>query len=361
LVLWTDTRGRIEKGAAEFAGTEAFQRTVGFKGLSEFSAVTKWQWFQRNAPEVWARTAMIMTISDYFTFALTGKRIGDASTGAFLGLYDLRRGEWWADSLRTFGVERGQLSTPLQPGQFAGRTSAKAAALLGVPAGIPLAVGALDHHAAAIGSGLGSLADLSISTGTVLAALLLVDTVEPIPGCYHGPHVDGRTFYRLAFDPDGAGKLEEFQRQHGGGRSIEELLELAAQVPRGAMKGEGAFPPRIESETGAAVRAILERVSATHGRLVEGVRAGRRVNAVVATGGGARSPLWLQITADMLGLPVVTPTCLERACLGAAAFAAVAAGVHVTLDVALTAMVRRGRTFEPAANGNPRDDVSTLP
>jgi sugar (pentulose or hexulose) kinase len=99
------------------------------------------------------------------------------------------------------------------------------------------------------------------------------------------------------------------------------------------------------------VRAILERVSATHGRLVEGVRAGRRVNAVVATGGGARSPLWLQITADMLGLPVVTPTCLERACLGAAAFAAVAAGLHPTLEVALKAMVRRGRTFEPAANG----------
>jgi len=67
----------------------------------------------------------------------------------------------------------------------------------------------------------------------------------------------------------------------------------------------------------------------------------------VATGGGARSPLWLQIKADILGVPVVTPACQERACLGAAAFAAVAAGRYATIPEALLAMVHPDRTFEP--------------
>jgi sugar (pentulose or hexulose) kinase len=208
-------------------------------------------------------------------------------------------------------------------------------------------VGALDHHAAAIGSGVGTLADLSISTGTVLAALMLVDAVEPIAGCYHGPHVDGARFYRLAFDPDGAGQLERFQRRHGDGRSIEELLALAAGAPVGGNVIAPADAPRNDVELGIAVRAILERVSATHRRLVSEVLAGRAVKSIVATGGGSRSPLWLQINADTLGVPVVTPTSPERACLGAAAFAAVAAGVHPSLPAALSAMVHPGRTYEP--------------
>jgi xylulokinase len=68
---------------------------------------------------------------------------------------------------------------------------------------------------------------------------------------------------------------------------------------------------------------------------------------VVATGGGARSPLWLQIDADILGVPVVTPACAERACLGAAMFAAVAAGRHPTLPAAALAMVHPDREYMP--------------
>lgn len=347
LVMWTDTRGDPpEEAFLAFARSERFRRTVGFEGLSGHSAVTKWRWFQRHASEVWARTAHVMTISDYFTWALTGERAGDASTAAFLGLYDLGKGDWWPEALRAFQVDAEKLSSPLRPGSACGVTRAAAAELLGVPAGIPFAVGALDHQAAAIGSGLGTLADLSISTGTVLAALVLAESVEPLAGCYHGPHVDGHRFYRLAFDPNGAGQLEDYQRTHAPGLTIEALLALAEKAPAGAVVS-GATPASGGGH-GAAVRAILERVCLTHRRLVHEVLAGRGVQAIVATGGGSRSPLWLQISADTLGVPVVTPTCLERACLGAAGFAAVAAGVHATLPGALAAMVHGGRVYEPA-------------
>jgi xylulokinase len=343
LIVWTDSRGApVPAELAAFADTEVFRRTIGFSGLSEQSAALKWRWFQRHAPDLWSRARRIMTISDYFTFALTGERVGDASTVPFLAVYDLERRAWWPEALGVFGVEAEKLSMPLRPGSSCGRTVASATERLGVRAGIPFAVGALDHHVAAIGSGLGRLADLSISTGTVLAALALVDSPTPQAGCYHGRHVDGTRCWRLSFDPNGAGQLEDYQRKFTPAHTIEELLARAAKAPAGvAWRG-------VAIDQGGAVRAILERVAATHRDLVRTVAgAGAEVRSVVATGGGARSPLWLQINADMLGVPVVTPACAERACLGAAAFAAVAAGFYASIPEATGVMVRPERVFEP--------------
>ena len=343
LIVWTDARGEpVEPSLAEFARTETFRRRIGFEGVSGQSAATKWRWFQCHEPATWKRARRVMTLSDYFTFALTGELAGDASTAAFLAIFDLAHDTWWDEALRVFGVEARQLSTPLRPGSWCGATTSRAVAFLGLPAGIPFAVGALDHHVAAIGSGLERLADVSISTGTVLAALALVGAPMPQAGCYHGRHVDGARCWRLAFDPNGAGQLEDYQRRFAPQHTIEELLALAAQAPAGVAWRRGT------SDHGTAVRAVLERVAAAHRDLVRCVTGdGPAARRIVATGGGARSPLWLQIGADMLGVPVITPACPERACLGAAMFAAVAAGVHSSLATAAVAMVHADREFEP--------------
>jgi sugar (pentulose or hexulose) kinase len=348
LVIWTDRRGEpIEADVSAFARTAAFQAAVGHDGFVAESAVPKLRWWMREEPRLWARAAHMQTISDYFTHALTGERVGDASTAAFLGLYHLEERRWWPEALHAFGLEAARLALPLAPGTPCGRTAATAAPLLGLPAGIPFAVGAIDHHAAAIGSGLGRFADVSISTGTVLAALAIVDRVAPAAGCYHGPHVDGARFYRLAFDPNGAGQLEDYQRREVPDRSIEELLALAAQAPIGRREPEAAARERSEPAPGGAVRAILERVAVTHRSLVRQAAGGRAIGRVIATGGGARSPLWLQIDADVLEAAVVRPASPERACLGAAAFAAVAAGRYASLADAVAAMVHPDCVFEP--------------
>lgn len=336
LVLWTDTRGApMEAAVAAFAAAPEFQRRTGHAGFAAESAVPKLRWFQRELPDVWARVGRVMTISDYLTFALTGERSGDASTAAFLGLQDLGTGDWWPAALAEFGLPEGMFSRLRQPGTPCGRTTETARSLLGVPAGVPFAVGAIDHHAAAIGAGLGTLAEVSISTGTVLAALALVDRVEPHAGCYHGPHTDGRRFYRLAFDADGAGKLEEFQRRMAPGRNVGELIAAAGKA-------------RVRGTLGAVELGVLDILSAvarTQAGLVARVASPAKVRRVVATGGGARSDLWLQMKAEALGATVVRPAVEEPACLGAAVFAAAAAGVHPTIESAAAAMVRAAKEF----------------
>lgn len=333
LIFWTDTRGDpVEPALLEFSRTESFHRHVGYAGISGQSGCSKWRWFQREQPKVWSATRRVMTLSDYFTYTLTGLPVGDSSTAAFLGLYDLRSCAWWQPALSAFEIDSTRLSQPMPPGSSVGRTGERAHEFLGLPAGISFAVGALDHHAAAIGSGLGTLADVSISTGTVLAALVLVERPALLAECFHGPHTDGRRFYRLAFDANGAGELEDYQRQHAPHWRLEELIAQAV-TPR--------------TSEARAVRKILERVSETHAQLVRAVLPGERPRRVVATGGGSRSPLWVQMNADHLGVPVVTPRSPERACLGAAIFAARAAGHYPTLEIAAGAMVQPDQEFAP--------------
>ncbi len=348
LILWTDTRGaEVPPAWEEFSQTEPFRRHVGFAGISGGFAVGKWLWIEKNQPEIWAKARRLLTISDYFTYALTGEPVGDGSTAAFLGIFDLTAGTWWERSLATFSIDAGKLSRPIRPGSRCGVVSARGAALLGVPSGTAVAVGGLDHHIAAVGSGVGRFAEMSISTGTVLAALALVDEPAPKEGCYHGPHVDGQRYFRLAFDPDGAGQLEDYQKRFSPGLSIEQLIALAAKTPAGSRPSGTPTAGASDKEHGARIRCILEKVAATHCRLARDAADPGSVRRIVATGGGARSPFWLQIKADMLGIPIVKSSSSERACLGAAAIAAAAAGAYASVDEATLGMVHPGDTFDP--------------
>ncbi len=336
LIVWSDRRAEVAPGDAAFSSTDVFQRAVGFRDLAPESAVTKCRWWQRERRAEWGRARRLMTLSDYFTWAITGETAGDASTAALLGLYHLGERRWWPAALQHFGFAELQLVTPRAPGMACGATSDAARARLGLPAGIPVAVGALDHHAAAIGAGVGTLADASLSTGTVLAALCLVPEVEPIRGCFHGPHSDGAQYYRLAFDPRGAGELEKFQREHAPARSLDQLIDAALRDASRAIA-----PSEAEALERRHVRAILDHITAAQRALLHAILpAGKALRAVAVTGGGARNAAWLEHTARALGVPVIASTAAERACLGAAVFAAGAAKILPSLTAAGRAMVR---------------------
>jgi sugar (pentulose or hexulose) kinase len=335
LILWLDARGEpVAADDLAFAGGDLFRRTIGFEGLSGQTAVAKWRWWQRHEAEGWRRAARVMTLSDYLTFALTGERVGDASTAAFLGLLDVAACDWWPAALAHFGIDATQLSRPLRPGTVVGKTCAAATPLLGLGAGVDFAVGGLDHHIAAVGAGIGVRGEASLSTGTVLAALALVEAVAPRAGCFHGPHFERDRYYCLAFDPAGAGQIEEYQRRAAPGIAIETLLAEATD-------------PGRETPHGPAMRAILDRIARSHRRLVERTTDFARVRGVLATGGGARSEGLLQNVADVLARPVTVPACPESACLGAAMLAAAANGRYSSVEEAARTMARTSLGFEP--------------
>ena len=346
LIFWNDQRARpIDDPFTEFSRLPEYGSTTGMMDVLAESMPVKCSWFARHEPMIWARTRWIMTISDYLAFALTGMRVGDASTAALTGLYSLPARSWWPKALETFGIEAEQLSSPLPPGTVFSHTCSRALSLLGLPASIPFAVGALDHHAAALGSGLGEIADICLSTGTVVAALALVDEITPASGCIHGPHTDGRHYYRLAFDANGAGQLEEYQRRCAPDLAIEELLRLAEQSAAKPSQKSGRVD--VPSRHGIAMLILLEKIAHVQKVLIARVAGSTPVLQVTATGGGARSPFWLQITADAIGLPVGAVAAPERGCLGAAILAAVAAGVWPDVGEATRRMIMPPCNYVP--------------
>ena len=340
LILWPDARAEnIDPAVKALWERNDFLATTGM-GLECGSvlAVAKIKWFQEHQPELWAKMCRIMTLSDYLTFSLTGKPVGDSGTASLLGLLDVKKGQWWDDALEAVGIFPEQLSTPLRPGTVAGSVTPAGARALGVPEGIPFVVGSLDHHMAAIGAGVGHIAPASVSFGTVLACLKYSDTFAPSEGGCTGVGMEDGSFYQLAFDANGASVLEWYQQIYAPDLTLEELNRLAKAVSAGC-DGLVALPsaktyPGLEGFTGRSehhghghfFRAIMESVSNSLLELVKQLFDEQMPGKMVAVGGGAKSDLWLQINADMLGTTFATTSSPDTACQGAAMLAAKEAG-----------------------------------
>lgn len=333
LILWTDQRTPPVPHLESFSASIQFGKKTGFVGMGPQWAPSKLHWIRHNAPDSWKRTRHIKTISDYFCYGLTGSHVGDAGTAAFLGLFDLHQHSWWPDALDAVGVSMDQLSKPLRPGTVIGTTSRQACDFLGLPSGIPVCAGGLDHQVAALGSGLGTKSDASISTGTVLAAMRLVKQPAVLFNCYHGPSFTDHEYYRLAFNPNGAGRLERMQNSLCPHLSIGEMI--AAALPDYADNGPRAD---LYQQVAKDVRALLYEIAHDHLKLLQHIDPNLSMHSLVATGGGSRSIPWLRLKADLFKTPILTPRCPERACLGAAMLAARAAGLFDSLQGAVTAM-----------------------
>jgi len=340
IILWPDERSkRIYPEVKQLWQRDDFLQITGLGiDCSNQLCINKLLWFKKNQPDTWGKTNRIMTISDYLTFSLTGQYAGDAGTASLLGLLDLQKLKWWDKAFDILGIDGSILSKPLCPGTVAGNICKSGQELLGLKTAMPFVVGSLDHHVAAIGAGVGQVADMSESTGTVLACVNFTKKYNPKKNICIGPGLKKNNFYRFAFNENGASGLEWYQKKYAPDLSIEQLVQMAEKVKPGcdslvalplANKYEKltGFKNRTDKHShGHFVRAIMESTAKSLAELVNELCKEGKPKQIVATGGGAKSDLWLQIKADMLGAEFITTNCDEPACKGAAMLAATAAG-----------------------------------
>jgi xylulokinase len=200
---------------------------------------------------------------------------------------------------------------------------------------------------------------MSISIGTVIACVNYTSDFAPKLGCCIGPGLDNNTFYQLAFSSNGAGVLEWYQKNFASNMSIPDLLFQARNVPAGvdglfALPSADTYPELTGFKNaspkhmhGHYVRAILESNAATLKQHIEQLCNGTMPSHIVATGGGAKSNLWLQIKANMLGTEIVATNCEEPACRGAAVLAAQSLPWFANIDTCLKSWVAVTNTFSP--------------
>lgn len=358
VILWSDDRSLGMAGIPDFFQIKNFINVTGL-GVAcnhQFCAA-KILWLQKHQPEVWRRAAHLMTLSDYFTFALTNLQVGDAGTASLLGLLNIHNLQWQRDII---DLEQVELSAPKRPGTLLGGLDRRSAALLGLSPGIPFILGSLDHHMAAIGAGLNLIADMSESTGTVLACLKASHDFHPVENVCTGAGLKGGHYFQLAFDDNGAAGLEWYQQHYANGLSMAELEQEAAKVAIGSdgmtarplahrYKNLDGFENKSwRHDHGHFIRALLESTAAGLKKLVQRLSGAKWPTRITATGGGAKNDLWLQIKADLLATEFIRTATPAPACLGAAMLAAQAIGWVDDLESATEKWIKIEKTFTPS-------------
>jgi xylulokinase len=339
---------------------------TGNRALTGFTA-PKLLWLRRHEPEAYARIARVMLPKDYVRLGLTGAWAIDASDASGTLLLDVARRDWSTEVVDALELPREWLPPVLESPEVSGRVTNGGSDA--VSPGIPVAAGAGDQPAAAVGVGAIRPGTLSVVLGTSGVVL------APLPAYAHDAearvhafcHARPGTWQAMGVMLSAAGSLQWLHDTIATDVPFDALVAEAEAWPPGAegllflpyLAGErtpladpdarGAFVGlELRHDRGALVRAVLEGVAFGLADSLDLLRA-LGVDAATArvSGGGARSRLWLRIVASVLGVPLELTESEEGSALGAALLGGVAGGVFADVDDAVARCVRVTSTVEP--------------
>ena len=383
-IIWADQRSDAQcRWMTEKVGASELIEYVSNPALTGFSA-PKLLWIRDNEPEIFARGRTMLLPKDYIRYRLTGVMAMEISDAAGTCLLDVKHGVWSQEVLRAIKLEPSLLPPVVAADAVSGTITAEVAELTGLPVGTPLAGGGADNACGAVGNGIvvPGLALVSIGTsGVVLAHANApqVDTSGPVPRVHTFNHAVPHAWYLMGVT-QGAGLslrwvrdnlgLPEMALERWADIDAYELLSReAAGVPPGCegliflpyLQGErtphldpyarGGWIGLTASHTRRhLVRSVLEGVAMSLKDCLSIIQEqGLQLEQLRATGGGAKSPLWRQIIADILGVELVTTNATEGPAFGAALLAGVASGVYTSVQEACEQTVRIVERTSPRA------------
>ena len=365
-ILWNDQRTAVECAEIEErVGAERLIELTGNRALTGFTA-PKLLWLRRNEPDAFARIARVMLPKDYVRLRLTGEWAIDAADASGTLLFDVARRRWSHEVLDALELPHEWLPPVLESPERAGVVRASDTVLQGTP----VAAGAGDQPAAALGVGIdrpGSVSVVLGTSGVVLAALPGYRARSGGPG----PRLLPRGARHVA--GDGGDAL---------GRGLAGMVPRAsrARVARSTRSSRRPTPgrpaPRASSsrrtspasgrrtrirtraaafvglqlrhDRGALVRSVLEGVAFGMRDVLDAVRElGVDASAGRVSGGGARSAAWLRILASVLDMPLDRTESEEGSAFGAALLGGVAGGVFADVHEAVARCVRVGERVDP--------------
>jgi L-xylulokinase len=328
-------------------------------------------WVRRHAPEIYARTATAFYCKDFVAFRLTGRRVSDISDMSGAGLVRLPDCSYDPDLLEGYGIADAAPKLPdlVAPTEIVGRVTAEAAAATGLREGTPVAGGLFDVVASALGSGAVKAGQASIIVGTWSINQVIAKEIIRDPRIFMASIFGPGRVMAIESSATSAANLEWYVRELvERGNHLDDPFGVvnnraAGVIPAhddpfyhpylygsrlGADRRAGFYGIAGWHHEGHLLRALFEGVSFEHKRHVDVLRsAGLRFDGAILSGGGARSPIWPQMFADVLDIPIGVAQCGETGALGAAIAAGVGAGFFADLETGVDAMVRRGDALVP--------------
>jgi len=378
-LIWCDQRSEAQSVELErLFGRDALIRLTCNPPLTNFT-LTKFLWVRENEPQAWARVAHVMLPKDYVRFRLTGERAIDMADASGTLLLDVANRRWSKEVLAKTGIDQKLLPALFESPEVCGKVSAAGAEATGLRTGTPVVAGAGDQAAGAVGMGIARVGAVSATIGT--SGVVFASTDRPamdpagrlhtfchaIPGRWHVMGVTQAAGLSLRWYRDNFGAASPGLQKKDGRDPYDLFAEEAAAAPAGS---EGAlWAPYLMGERTPHLdpnaRAALVGLTASHTRahviraILEGVAFSLKdtftifeemkipVTSIRLGGGGARSPLWRQIQADVYGREVEIVAAEEGAAYGAAILAGTGAGAWASVEQACDAIVRLAKRIPP--------------
>jgi xylulokinase len=376
-ILWNDQRtGAQCDEIRQRLGKARLIAITGNDALTGFTA-PKILWVQEHEPEIWRQARHILLPKDYVRYKLTSAFAIDVADGAGTILFDLKARTWSPEILAALDIPAAMLPATHEGPAITGYLSQNAAHATGLPRGLPVMAGGGDQAAGAVGVGAvrSGIVSLALGTSGVVFATTDGPFVEPEGRLHAFCHsVPGRWHF-MGVMLSAAGSLRWHRDTFAPSLSFDDLLAPAAAIPAGSdgllylpyLTGERTpYPDPLArgAFVGLTVRHTLPHLSRA---VLEGVAFGLRdsfeliktagqvqVEQVRVAGGGAKSPLWRQILADVFDAELATVNTTEGAAYGAALLAGVGAGVWPDVDAAAR------RTIHVTGSTAPNPESATL-
>jgi xylulokinase len=361
-ILWNDQRtgAQCDEIRARL-GRERLIRITGNDALTGFTA-PKVLWVAQNEPEIFAKVRQILLPKDYVRYKLTGSYAMDRAGGAGTILFDLKTRTWSPEVLEALEIPLEWLPPTFEGSAVTGEVSSEAAAATGLRAGTPVVGGGGDQAAQAVGVGAVEPGIIALTLGTsgVVFASTEAPLIQPEGRLHAFCHAVPDRWHFMGVMLSAAGSLQWYRDTLAPEVDFDDLVAGAANVPPGSdgllflpyLTGERT--PHPDPLARGAWVGLTSRHTQPHltRAVLEGVAFGIKdsftliqeaglgvIRQVRISGGGAKSPLWRQIMADVLGVELVTVNTTEGAAFGAALLAAVGTGQFESVVEACEACV----------------------
>jgi xylulokinase len=321
-----------------------FRRTG--SAITQQSIGPKLLWISRNQPEIFRQVKWVMGSYDYVNFKLTGEAVLERNWALESGLYDLHRRDWDAEILGLAGIRREQLPPVFSPSDLVGTVTAEAARQTTLQEGTPVVAGSADHVASAFSVGLKENGDLLVKLGGAGDILYSLDRLEIDERLFIDYHVIPGLYLLNGCMASSGSIIKWFRDNFAPGSDFSELDSESQDIPAGS-QGLVLLPYFIGEKTPVfdpLARGLLFGLTLQHSRahiyhaILEGIsygfyhhlevmnERGFGVRRVRVANGGARSMLWRQVTADVIGYPLEEVAHHPGSSLGAAFVAGMGAG-----------------------------------
>ena len=371
-MLYTDPRGAEEcTELTEKLGAAHIAQVTGL-APHEMYSVSKMIWIRRHHPEIYAAARRIHLIEDFVVWHLTRKAQIDYSLAARTMAFDIHSLGWSQEIFTAAGIDMSLMSEPVPAGTSAGTVTPAAALRTGLGSDCIIVSVSHDQVAAAVGAGVFDGSAAVDGAGTVECLTPVYDSIPDIPVMAKGffsvvPYVVPGKYVAYAFSYTGGALIQWAMETFGKGETNESMENAYGKdEPTGLLvlpHFAGAATPYMDTGSKGAILGLTTATAAAdiYRACMEGVvyemrlnyealsGSGIRFEKLNATGGGARSKIWMQMKADVLDLPITALKTMDSGTVGSAMLTGIAAGLFRDLPDAAAHMVQEVETYYPRA------------